>query len=200
MSHAASGFGVFTERRSAQAALLARNWWAVLLRGIATLLFGAAAVFLPGVTLASLVLVFAIYMLADGVLTIIAAVRAAARHERWGLLILEGLADLVAGAVALVLPAAALITFVVLAAGWAIVTGVLMLIAGVRLGREHGRTWLIVGGIGSVAWGVLLALFPAAGLVVMTWWLGVYALLFGASLVALAFTLRRRRGVAAATA
>lgn len=198
MSHAASGFGVFPEKRSAQAASLARNWWAVLLRGVAALLFGVAAVFLPGVTLASLVLVFGIYMVADGVLTLITAVRAATRQERWGLLILEGLADLVAGAVALALPAVALITFVVLAAGWAVVSGVLMMIAGARLGPERGRAWMIIGGLGSVVWGALLAFFPAAGLVVMTWWLGAYALMFGASLVALAFTLRRRRGAVVA--
>jgi len=198
MTHTAAGLDVFAERRSAQAASLARNWWAVMLRGIATLLFGAAALFLPGVTLASLVLVFAVYMLADGVLTIISGVRAASRRERWGLLILEGLADLVVGAVALALPAAALITFVVLAAGWAIVSGVLMLFAGIKVGPDRSRGWLILGGVASVAWGVLLALFPAAGLVVMTWWLGAYALVFGASMVALAFTLRRRRAGAAA--
>src|SRR5262245_26899641 len=116
MTHTAAGLDLFAERRSAQGACLARNWWAVMLRGVATLLFGAAALFMPGVTLASLVLVFAVYMLADGVLTIISAVRAASRRERWGLLILEGLADLVVGAVALALPTAALITFVVLAA------------------------------------------------------------------------------------
>lgn len=199
MSHAAPDIGIFAESRLAHTASLARNWWAVLLRGIATLLFGAIAVFMPGVTLASLVLVFGIYMLVDGVLTIIAAVRAATRQERWGLLVLEGLADLVAGAAAVALPTLALLTFVVLAAGWAVVSGVLMLVAALRHGGEHSRLWLAVGGVASIAWGVLLALFPAAGLVVMTWWLGAYALIFGASLVALAVALRaRRRGAATA--
>lgn len=200
MSHAAPDIGIFAESRLAHTASLARNWWAVLLRGIATLLFGAIAVFMPGVTLASLVLVFGIYMLVDGVLTIIAAVRAATRQERWGLLVLEGLADLVAGAAAVALPTLALLTFVVLAAGWAVVSGVLMLVAALRHGGEHSRLWLAVGGVASIAWGVLLALFPAAGLVVMTWWLGAYALIFGASLVALAVALRARRGRGAATA
>lgn len=202
MSHAAYGgqFHFFDEFRAGHPASLARNWWAVLLRGVVTLLFGLAAVFLPGVTLASLVLVFAIYMLIDGVLTIFAAVRAAARQERWGLLILEGMADLAAGIVAFTLPTAALFAFVVLAAAWAVISGVLMLVTGIRFKREHGRAWLIIGGVASVIWGGLLALFPAAGLVVMTWWLGAYALLFGASLIALAFTLRRRRGAVAAAA
>jgi len=193
MSHAASNIGFFAENRSAHAASLTRNWWAVLLRGIAALLFGAIAVFMPGVTLATLVLVFGIYMLIDGVLTIVAGVRAATRQERWGLLVLEGLCDLVAGVVALALPTLALLTFVVLAAGWAVVSGVLMVVAAFRHAGETSRLWLTIGGVASIAWGVLLALFPAAGLVVMTWWLGAYALIFGASLVTLAVSLRMRR-------
>jgi uncharacterized membrane protein HdeD (DUF308 family) len=198
MSHAASDIGFFAENRSAHAVSLARNWWAVLLRGIAALAFGAIAMFMPGVTLASLVLVFGAYMLVDGVLTIVAAVRAATRQERWGLLVLEGLCDLVAGVVALALPTLALLTFVVLAAGWAVVSGVLMVVAAVRHAGEQSRLWLSIGGVASIAWGVLLALFPAAGLVVMTWWLGAYALIFGASLVALGISLRTRRAAAAA--
>lgn len=199
MAQTASGVDFLEQQRLAMSAALARNWWAVLLRGIATFLFGLAALFLPRLTLFSLVLAFAFYMLADGVLDIVAAVRAARRHERWGLLVFEGVADLIAGAVALLLPHAALFAFVILAAIWAVVSGVLMLASAFRLQREHGRIWLVVGGIASIIWGALLGLFPVAGLVVLTWWLGAYALIFGASLLGLAFTLRVRRGAAAAT-
>jgi len=83
---------------------LARNWWIVLLRGAAAMLFGVIALFLPVLTLASLVLVFAVYMLADGVLAIVSAAKAARQGERWGLFILEGLVDLLAGAASLVVP------------------------------------------------------------------------------------------------
>jgi uncharacterized membrane protein HdeD (DUF308 family) len=197
MTHTASGVEFVEQRREAMAASLARNWWAVLLRGIVTLAFGVAALFLPGVTLLSLVLAFAIYMLADGLLGIVSALRAAAQNQRWGMLVLEGVVDLIAGAAALLVPGAALIAFVVLTAIWGVVSGGLMLAAGFRLQRGHGRAWLIAGGLASVIWGVLLALFPAAGLVVMTWWLGAYALVFGVSLIALAFSLRRRRDAAA---
>jgi uncharacterized membrane protein HdeD (DUF308 family) len=180
-------------RKGAMSELLARNWWAVLLRGVVAILFGIVALFLPFVTLASLVLVFAAYMLADGVLAIVSAVKAARRHERFGWFVLEGLADIAAAAAAFLLPGAALLAFVILASAWSVVSGGLMLAAAIRLKKAHGRGWLILGGLGSVAWGVLLALFPAPGLVVLTWWLGAYALVFGASLVALGLTLRRRR-------
>jgi uncharacterized membrane protein HdeD (DUF308 family) len=79
---------------------LARNWWAVGLRGLAGIAFGLIALLLPGLTLASLVLLFAAYMVVDGIFAVIAAVRAARSGERWGLLVLEGIADFVAGAIA----------------------------------------------------------------------------------------------------
>ena len=181
-------------RSGAMSELLARNWWVVLLRGVAAILFGLIAIFLPGVTLASLVLVFAAYMLVDGVLAILSAVKAARRHERWGLFVLEGLADIAAGVVAMLVPGAALLVFVALAAAWGVVSGGFMLAAAFRLKKDHGRAWLIVGGLASVAWGVLLAIFPIPGLLVLTWWLGAYALVFGVSLLALAWTLHARRG------
>lgn len=193
MTHAAAGVEFLEDKRNAMTASLARNWWAVALRGVAAFAFGLIALFLPGVTLASLVLVFAAYMLADGVLTLISAVRAARREERWGLLVLEGLADLAAGAIALIMPKAALFAFVILASAWAVVSGVFMLWSGFRLRADRGRIWQILGGFASIAWGVLLMLYPATGLVVMTWWLGAYALIFGASLVALGISLRLTR-------
>lgn len=201
MTHAAAGVEFLENKTDAMTASLARNWWAVVLRGLAAIAFGVIALFLPGVTLASLVLVFAGYMLADGVLTLVSAVRAARREERWGLLVLEGLADLATGAIALIMPKAALFAFIILAAAWAVVSGVLMLSSGFRLRAERGRIWQILGGFASIAWGVLLMLFPATGLIVMTWWLGAYALIFGATLLALGVSLRvtRNRTPAAAT-
>ncbi len=94
MNFPGSGGGPYGSRMDAMSALLARNWWAVALRGVFGVLFGLAALILPFTTVASLVLLFAAYMLADGVFAIVAGVRAAARHERWGLLILEGVVDL----------------------------------------------------------------------------------------------------------
>jgi uncharacterized membrane protein HdeD (DUF308 family) len=179
-------------KSNAMSALLARNWWAVLLRGVAAILFGLIALFMPGVTLASLVLVFAAYMLVDGVFAIVSAIRAARHGERWGLFVLEGIVDLIAGAVALAMPAAALLAFIALAAVWALVSGGLMFASAFRLNREHGKVWLIVGGVASVAWGALLLLFPVSGLVVLTWWLGAYAFIFGVNLLILSFSLRRR--------
>src|SRR2546425_9579642 len=77
--------------------VLLRNWWALALRGVLAILLGVAVVVLPGVTLAALVVLFGAYALVDGVLAIIAGVRAAERHERWWSPVLKGLAGIAAG-------------------------------------------------------------------------------------------------------
>jgi uncharacterized membrane protein HdeD (DUF308 family) len=185
-----SGPGDAAARSDAMSALLARNWWAVLLRGIAAIIFGAIALLMPGVTLATLVLLFAAYMLVDGIFAIVSAIRAARRHERWGLFVVEGVVDILAGVAAFLLPAAALLAFVALLAVWALISGGLMFASSFRLNRDHGRAWLVVGGIASVIWGALLLIFPFTGLVVVTYFMGAYALVFGVSLIILGISLR----------
>ena len=184
--------------RTAMRALLAENWWAVALRGASALLFGVLALLLPGVTITALVLLFAAYMLADGALAIVSAVRAARRHERWGLLVLEGVTDIAAGALAFFLPGITVVALVLLLAAWAIVSGAFMLAAAFRLDAAHGRWWMALGGVASIVWGALLFLAPVAGALVLTWWLGAYSIAFGVLLLVLAFRLRARRGTGGA--
>ena len=173
---------------------LARNWWAIALRGALAIVFGVAALALPGVTMLSLVLVFAAYAVVDGVLAIIAAVRSARRHQRWGLLVLEGLVDIAAGVLAFLWPGLTILIFVTIVAAWALVTGGLMTAAAFRLDLDHGRWWLVLGGLASIAYGVLLIIAPLIGALVLTWWLGAYALVFGVFLLILAFRLRAKHG------
>ena len=185
-------FGVAMPSDTLSAAL-ARNWWAVGLRGLAGIAFGLIALLSPDLTLASLVLLFAVYMVVDGIFAIIAAVRAARGGERWGLLVLEGIADFVAGAIAFFWPLITVLAFVYLLGSWAIVSGVLMWSAAFRLNLTHGRWLMGLGGAVSVCWGVLLLTLPFTGAIVLTWWIGAYALVFGVALLALAYRLRRLR-------
>jgi len=98
--------------------------------------------------------------------------------------------------IALVLPSMAVVAFVLLTAAWALLTGGLMLAAAFRLHVSHGRWWLALGGIVSLVWGVLLVIAPMIGAVVLTWWLGGYAIVFGIVLLVFGFRLRRQAGLA----
>jgi uncharacterized membrane protein HdeD (DUF308 family) len=171
---------------------LARNWWAVALRGAFSILFGLIAFTFPGVMMLSFVIVFSAYMLVDGVLAIVAAVRAAKQRERWGLPVLEGVLDLAAGTIAFLWPGLTVLMFVLLVAVWALVSGAVMTTAAFRLNIEHGRWWLALGGLASIVYGALLIVTPLIGAVVFTWWLGAYAIVFGALLLVFTFRLRAR--------
>ena len=187
-------FGDATDAESkAMSAVLAENWWAIAIRGALGIIFGLIALFLPGVTMLSLVLVFSAYALADGVFAIIAAARAARQHDRWGLLVLEGVVNIITAALAFLWPAITVVAFVLLVAAWAILTGGLMLGAAFRLDIDHGRWWLALGGLASILYGVVLVVAPLIGALVLTWWLGAYAIVFGVTLVILAFKLKGQR-------
>jgi uncharacterized membrane protein HdeD (DUF308 family) len=141
----------------------------------------------------SLVLLFSAYMLVDGAAGIVSAVRAMRRRGRWGFLIFEGLVSIAVGIGALLWPGLTVLAFVLLVASWAIVTGGLMTAAGFRLNLEHGRWWLVLGGILSLAYGALLFFTPLIGALVLTWWMGAYAIAFGVALIIFSFRLRARQ-------
>lgn len=181
------------ERCDALSEVLADNWWAVGLRGVVGILFGLICLFTPGVAVSVFVIMFAAYMLVDGAFAIAAGIKAARNGERWGHFIFEGLVDIAAGVIAFLLPAPALVALIWLIAIWALVSGALMLWAAFTLNADHGRWWLALGGISSLVFGVLLFLQPLIGAIVLTLWVGAYALVFGIVLLVLAFQLRSRK-------
>ena len=174
--------------------MLARNWWALALRGVFAVIFGILACVSPGATITALVLVFAAYALVDGVFAIVAALRGTGGQRRWSLLI-EGLLGVIAGLVAWRWPDITALAFLFLIAAWAISTGIFEIVAAIALRRELTGEWLLaLSGIGSVIFGVLLVALPSAGILTLAWLIGSYALLFGILLIVLAFRLRGMGG------
>jgi uncharacterized membrane protein HdeD (DUF308 family) len=183
--------------------VLSDSWWAVGLRGLFGIAFGLICLLVPAAAILSLVLLFSAYMLVDGVFAIASGIKAARSGERWGLFVLEGVVDIAAGVVAFLWPAITAVAFVFLIAAWALISGALMLYAAFTLKLDHGRWWLALGGIASLIFGIVLAIAPVVGAVVLTWWIGAYALVFGVLLLILAFQLHakkedRERGAPAA--
>jgi uncharacterized membrane protein HdeD (DUF308 family) len=174
------------------AATLQRNWWALLLRGIFAVLLGLIAFLVPGLTIAALTTLFGVYALIDGGLAIASAVRALQGHRRWGAFLLEGIVGLVVGILAIAAPVFIAATFITVLAFWAVVTGILEIAAAFRLRRHIQGEWLLILiGVVSILFGVILFSAPLAGAVALVWVLGGYELVFGILLIVLAFRLRR---------
>jgi uncharacterized membrane protein HdeD (DUF308 family) len=110
------------------------------------------------------------------------------------LLLIEAVLNIIMGLIALAFPASAVLAFVLVTAAWALLSGGLMLAAAFRLHMSHGRVWLALGGIVSIVWGILLVISPIIGALVLTWWLGAYAIVFGIALLILGFRLRSQSG------
>jgi len=174
---------------------LARNWWALALRGLAAVAFGLLTFILPGITLVTLVLLFGAYALVDGVFNVIASFRVAAHH--WALLI-EGVVGIIAGIVTFAWPAITALVLLYVIAFWAIFTGIFEIIAGVGLRKAITNEWLLIAmGVLSLLFGVLILFAPGAGALAIVLWIGAYALVFGVFLLALAFRLRGHRSLIA---
>jgi uncharacterized membrane protein HdeD (DUF308 family) len=171
--------------------LLFRNWWAVGLRGLAALAFGILALLWPGVTLLTLALLLAAYFLVDGVLAIAAGIRAIRRDERWWPSIVEGVANIAAGIVVLLLPQITVLALMYLLAIWAIATGALMVFGGMYFGGAP-RWLLVVAGALSILLGVVMITEPALGLLALVWWIASYWVAFGIVLLAAAAWLHSR--------
>jgi uncharacterized membrane protein HdeD (DUF308 family) len=159
------------------------------LRGLAAVLFGIGAFVWPEITLAALVLLFGAYALVDGIFAIAHAFGAGTQFR--ALFVLEGIAGIAAGVVAFVWPGITALAMVYLIATWAVATGILEIIAAVELRKLIDNEWLLgLGGVASVAFGVVMALQPQAGALALIWLIGGYALVFGVLLLALGFRLR----------
>lgn len=174
------------------AAALGRNWWLLLLRGLVAIVFALLTWAQPGVSLAALVLVFGIYVLADGLLGVWSAIAKRRDNRHWWLLLLWGLVGIVVGVMTFIMPGITGLVLLMYIAAWAMITGVLQIVAAIRLRKEIKGEWLmILSGLVSVAFGVLLFLQPGAGALAVAWIIAAYAFILGVLMVLLAFKVRK---------
>lgn len=171
---------------------LAKYWWLVVLRGVLAVLFALMAFIWPAITLAILVIFLGAYLLVDGIFALVHGFRVMKTDSSWWGFVLVGLAGIVAGLIALFMPGVTALFLVTLVALWSLVTGILEIIIAIRLRKEITGEWmLIVAGIFSVIFGILLFMQPVAGVVVIAWWLGIYALFLGIFLLSVGFRLKK---------
>ena len=173
---------------------MSRDWWVILLRGIVGVLFGVLAFAWPGATLLALVLVWGVYAIVDGGFALYQMVEAGQQQRRWWPYLIEGLVGIGAGVMAFAWPGITALALVFLIAAWAIVTGVFEIIAAIDLRKQIRHEWLLgLSGVLSIVFGTLVMVQPDAGALAVVWLLGAYALLFGVTLIALAFRVRSLR-------
>lgn len=169
-----------------------KYWWAFLLRGVFALLFGIFALVWPLATITALVLLFGVFVFIDGLLSVIHSFQLRKTENRWWVLLLEGLAGIGIGLITFFYPQVTAALLVILVAVWAIFTGIFELMVAIRLRKEIKGEWLLgLAGVLSIALGVLFIAMPLAGSIVIAYWIGAYALIFGIMLIVLGIRMRK---------
>jgi uncharacterized membrane protein HdeD (DUF308 family) len=168
----------------------ARMLWTYILRGLLAIIFGIVAFLAPGIALRTLVILFAVWMLIDGAGALVNTMQARGKGS-WWLGLLEGIAGIVAGVVALFWPDITALVLLLLIGSWAIVTGVLEVWAAIRLrAMIQGELFLALSGILSVLFGLYVIVFPGLGVYSVLWLIGFFGILYGLTLISLGWRLR----------
>lgn len=170
---------------------LAKNWWLILLRGLAAIAFGVIAFIFPPIAIASLVILYGAYAFVDGIVALAAAFSGEAKDQRWWLAAI-GLLGIGVGILTFVMPdvvAGALLFFI---AFWSIAIGVMQIIGAIRLRNEiDNEWWLGLGGLLSVLLGIFILASPGAGALGLIWAIAGFAIVYGVTLVMLSFRLKK---------
>jgi uncharacterized membrane protein HdeD (DUF308 family) len=178
--------------------LIKLNWGWIALRGVFAVLFGILAITRPGLTIAALVIVFGVYAIIDGVYLCFSAIAERHNEPNWALYLLGGLAGFAAGVATLSMPGITAVVLLYVVAAWAIVRGVIEIVAAIRLRKIiHGEAVYVIAGMLSLIFGFLLIARPAMGTLLLMAWVGAYAILFGIILLIVAFKVRKARDILA---
>ena len=172
--------------------ILSRYWWTTLFRGIVWILFGLIVFAQPALTLVTLTLLVGAFLIVDGLARIVSGIGGHRTSEHWWVLLLTGAAGLAVGILTFVDPAMTALALLLYLAVWAIATGLLEIAIAIQVRREiTGEGWLVLSGLLSVAFGVLLIARPGVGILSVLLLIAAYAIAFGVLLIGLSFRMRR---------
>ena len=171
--------------------MLTRRWWTFAVQGVAALVFGVLTLAWPGLGLVVLIALFGTLALVRGAMALAASYDAHKRHLRWASWLAIGLLDVVAGLVAWFWPGLTALALLYVVAAWAIVTGIIRIVATIEFRRAIRHAWLLaLSGALSLALGVVLVVNPLSGILSLVWLIGAYAIVAG--LAELVFAARVR--------
>jgi uncharacterized membrane protein HdeD (DUF308 family) len=168
------------------------NWGLFLIRGILALILGVLTLLAPGITFTLLVIYIGAYMLVSGVLSVVRAFKVRKASATWGWFLVYGIVAIIAGCLTLYNPFVGAASLIYLIAAWALVTGVMEIIAAISLRKMiRGEGWYILAGIINILLAIFFVLNPLAGAITVAVVFGVYALLIGIMFIILSIRLKR---------
>jgi uncharacterized membrane protein HdeD (DUF308 family) len=173
--------------------LARQNWWMIAIRGAIAVIFGILALIWPGLTVLTLVIFFGAFAIVDGVFAIGTAIRHAERRMEWWPELVEGIIGIIFGLIAFIWPGLTALGLLYIIGAWAVITGIAEIAAAVRLRSVITNEWFLgISGALSIVWGVILFIFPGSGAIALAWVIGIFAIIYGASLLSFAWRVHNR--------
>ncbi len=167
-------------------------WWLVVLAGIASILFGLIAIFWTGLTLATLILLFGIFVIVIGVVMLVDALSDIKVDPLWWLTMLLALFGIAIGIYLVMNPSAAVTLFVALLVLYVFVQSIFSLVVASYAEKGDGRWLWVVTGLVGIILGIFMIIYPITASLATVWVLGLYALVQGIMIIAFAFRVRSR--------
>ena len=168
-----------------------RNWWMLAVRGVLAIIFGIIALVDPGIALLAFIYVFAAYAFIDGIIAAYTAIRERGSLKRWGWVLFEGILGIIVGIVAFIHPGFTALVLLYVVAIWAVVTGIMEIAAAFAIRGFAAREWALgLAGVVSIIFGIVLFIFPGAGILSILWLVGIYAIVFGVLFIVRSFQMR----------
>lgn len=173
--------------------LLTRNWWVLILRGLLAILFGVLAFSRPGHAGHPYLVFRRLCFYRRHLCSRPGVGRVEERNDRW-LLLLQGIIGVGIGIITFRAPEITALSLLLYLAAWSLAIGVLHIAAAIHLRKDiEGEGWLALSGVASILFAAILMWAPAAGALGLLWFIGSYAILYGAILVALGFKVHSLR-------
>jgi len=173
---------------------LKRHWWVPVLRGVVAIIFGIMAFVYPGLTVAVLVLLFGAWVLVDGIFRVIGAIGHRSSDPDWGWQIVIGILGIIIGFLTFHAPAVTALALIIYIAAWALMIGATEIALAIKLRREIQGEWvLILMGLLSIVFAIMLLWNPLPGALALVWLIGSYAIVFGVLGIIFGFRLRTLR-------
>jgi hypothetical protein len=168
-----------------------RSWWAFLLGGIASTLFGLLALVAPGTALVVLALYFAASILVDGAVNAIGAIQNRG-HDGWWIMLIFGIAGILIGGYALLNPPVSIAALILLTSLAALILGIALMTLGYKIRAATEREWMLyLAGALSIAFGIAMMLHPIFAGLSLALIAGAWALIVGVLRIVIAFKVRK---------
>ncbi len=174
---------------------ISKAWWAMMIRGLLSVLFGILVFAYPGLSLATMIIFFSVFVLVSGLFTSVGAFCNRNQDPDWSLHLIEGIIGFIIGLLILTWPGISGFMLLLLIAAWAMASGFMQLVAAIKLRGSKGTFWLWLGAIVSILFGLYIFRFPASGALAIAWLIGIYAIVFGLLFIFLGFKLKKGNNI-----